>query len=215
MRVIGVAPNLVYEEFGETTPQSALNVYVPYAGSGSRTLALLVRVAGSPGAFADGLRRAVRSVDPSFAAYDVLTMTDRRATIDVGRTLPRDDVCGVRCDSAAAGVPGYVRVVAYAAAQRRREVGVRLAIGAERTDIVTLFVRSGLLLGALGVAIGLPLAALAATALSQGDMLFDVSPWDARTWLALPIALFAAVIAATLQPALRVSRVDPAEALRE
>jgi putative ABC transport system permease protein len=110
---------------------------------------------------------------------------------------------------------GTYGMVAYAAAQRRREVGVRLAIGAERKNIVTLFVKSGLLLGGLGVAIGVPLAALAATALSQGDMLFDVSPWDAATWLALPMALFTAVIAATLQPALRASRVDPAEALRE
>ena len=215
MRVIGVAPNLVYEEFGETTPQSALNVYVPYAESGSRTLALLVRVAGSPGAFADGLRRAVRSVDPSFAAYDVLTMTDRRALLTWGERFLATTFAVFAATALLLACLGTYGVVAYAAAQRRREVGVRLAIGAERTDIVTLFVRSGLLLGALGVAIGVPLAALAATALSQGDMLFDVSPWDARTWLALPIALFSAVIAATLQPALRASRVDPAEALRE
>jgi ABC-type antimicrobial peptide transport system permease subunit len=215
MRVIGVAPDLVYEEFGETTPQSALNIYVPYARSGSRTLALLVRASGNPATLADGLRKAVRSVDPSFAAYDVLTMTDRRAMVTFGERFLATTFTVFAVTALLLACLGTYGVVAYAAAQRRREVGVRLAIGAVPTDIVALFVRNGLLLGALGVAIGIPLAAAAAAALSQGDMLFDVSPWDISTWLVLPIALFTAVIVAALQPALRASRLDPAEALRE
>jgi putative ABC transport system permease protein len=93
-------------------------------------------------------------------------------------------------------------------------VGVRLAIGATRTDIVSLFIRGGAMLGVLGILIGTPLALVVARGLSDADMLFQVSPWDATVWLTLPCALIAAVLLATTQPAFRASRVDPSDALR-
>lgn len=98
---------------------------------------------------------------------------------------------------------------------RRREVGVRLAIGATRTDIASLFVRGGATLGVVGIVIGLPGALVAARGLSEADMLFGVSPWDTRVWLVLPCALMVAVLLATTQPAILASRVDPSDALRD
>jgi hypothetical protein len=78
-RVVGVAPDLVYEEFGEVTPRSERMVYVPYARAGWRTQALMVRAPRDPGAVADAIRQEIRAVDPGLALYDVLTMADRRA----------------------------------------------------------------------------------------------------------------------------------------
>ena len=96
-----------------------------------------------------------------------------------------------------------------------KNLGVRLAIGATPTDVIGLFLKSGLALAAAGLFIGAPLAVLTVRALESGGMLFSVSPWDLRAWLALPVALLAAVLVATLQPALRAGKVAPVEVLRE
>jgi predicted permease len=214
-RVVGVTPNLVYEEFGETTPQAELNVYLPYGRSGGRTLAVLARTSGTPASYSEALRAAVRSVDPSFATFDVLSMTERRRLTTWSERFLAGTFSGFAVAALVLACLGTYGLVAYAAAQRRREVGVRLAIGATRTDIVSLFVRGGGMLGLLGIAIGLPLAMVVARGLSEAGMLFGVSPWDVRVWVALPCALIAAVLLATTQPAFKASRVDPSDALRD
>lgn len=215
VRVVGVAPNLVYEEFGEVTPQAELNVYVPYGRSGGRTLAILARTTGTPSQHSEALRQAVRSVDGSFAAFDILSMEERRRLTTWGERFLATTFTGFAVGALLLACLGTYGVVAYSAAQRRREIGVRVAIGATRTDILTLFVRGGVLLGLVGIAAGIPLALLTARGLSQTGMLFEVSPWDVWTWTLLPLALLSSVIAATLEPALRASRVDPTEALRD
>jgi predicted permease len=215
VRVVGVTPNLVYEEFGETTPQAEMNVYVPYGRSGGRTLAVLARTSGAPASYSESLRTAVRSVDPSFATFDVLSMTERRRLTTWSERFLATTFSGFAVAALVLACLGTYGLVAYAAAQRRREVGVRLAIGATRTDIVSLFVRGGAGLGLLGIVVGLPLALVVARGLSAAEMLFVVSPWDLRVWLVLPCALIIAVLLATTQPAIKASRVDPCEALRD
>lgn len=215
VRVVGVVPNLVYEEFGETTPQAELNVYIPYGRSGGRTLAILARTAGAPSQYSEALRHAVRSVDGSFAAFDILSLEARRRLTTWGERFLATTFTVFAIGALLLACLGTYGVVAYAAAQRRREIGVRVAIGATRTDILSLFVRSGVVLGVMGIGVGIPLALLTARGLSQAGMLFEMSPWDAWTWTLLPLALLASVIVATLEPALRASRVDPTEALRD
>jgi putative ABC transport system permease protein len=214
VRVVGVTPNLVYEEFGETTAQSQLNVYVPYGRSGSRTLAILARTSGDPAMYADTLRVAVRSVDPSFATFDVLTMADRRHVTTWGERFLAGTFSSFAVGALLLACLGTYGLVAYAAAQRRREVGVRVAIGATRADILALFVRGGVTTALAGATIGAPLALLTARGLDQAGLLFEVSPWDLWVWMPVPIVLMAAVILATLEPAVRASHVDPSEALR-
>ncbi len=215
LRVVGVAPNLVYEEFGETTPQSQLNLYIPYARQGGRTMAILARASGDPAPLSQALRQAVRAVDPSFATFDVLTLTERRRLTTWGERFLATTFTVFALLALLLACLGTFAVVAYAVAQRRREVGVRLAIGATPVDVVGLFLKGGLALAAVGLCLGAPLAALTARALDSGEMLFGVSPWDGRLWIALPAALLAAVLVATLQPALRAGRVAPVEVLRE
>jgi ABC-type antimicrobial peptide transport system permease subunit len=110
------------------------------------------------------------------------------------------------------GVVGIYGVISYAVSQRRREAGIRLALGAQKQDIERLFVHRGLALAIIGVAIGSG-AAVGLTRLLRPP-LFGVSPWDPVTYAAVAaILLFAAVLASYL-PARRASSVDPLEALR-
>jgi predicted permease len=212
MRVVGVAPDMVYEELGEESEQSRLIVYVPYVRAGWRTMALLVRATASPETLAAGARQAVRSVDPAFTEFEVLTMPERRAMTTwserfVGRTFSL--FAAIALVLACVGAYG---LTAQAAAERTREIGVRLAIGARRVDIVRLFVGRGVRLALAGAVAGLPLAA--AVARLVAGLLFQVSPWEVTVWLGLPLALIGAVVAANYLPARTASRTDPAVALR-
>jgi putative ABC transport system permease protein len=103
-------------------------------------------------------------------------------------------------------------LTAYWAAQRTREIGVRLAIGADRRDILRLLLGRGAWLALAGVAVGTPLAIAAARGVE--GLLYRVSPWDAAVWTTMPIALVLAVLLASFAPARRASRIDPALALR-
>jgi predicted permease len=212
LRIVGVAPDLVYEELGEETDQSRLNVYVPYAMLPWRTMAYLVRASGNPAALASGVPRALREVDPAFAAYETLTMRDRRVFTHwserfLGRTFAGFAVAALLL--ASLGVYG---LMAFAATERTREIGVRLALGATGADIVRLLLSRGARIAVLGLGVGLPLAMTTAR-LVEG-LLFEVSPWRATPWIAVPLLLTAAVLAANYLPARRASRTDPAEALR-
>ncbi len=212
MRVIGVAPDLVYEEFGESTEQAQLNVYVPIARANWRTAALLVRGAVDPSALAAPSRQAVRAVDPNFAVYDVLTMEDRRAFTHWGETFMGQTFAGFAIAALLLACLGAWGTTSQSVAERTREIGLRLAIGAAPRDVVSMFVSQGVRLGLIGVAVGLPLALAIAASLSAG--LFNVSPWDARMWLTLPAALLAVMLVSTWLPARRASRVEAATVLR-
>jgi predicted permease len=211
-RVVGVAPDLVYEELGEETDQSRLVFYAPYARLGYRTVAAVVRTTGDPAAVLQSSRAAVRSVDPAFAAFDLQTMQDRRDATQwgerfLGRTFGVFAAMGLLL--ACVGAYG---LTAYSAAQRTREIGVRLAIGARRADIIGLLVWRGAWLTFAGVVCGLPLAALAAHAMR--GLLFEGSPWEPWPWAAAPLLLAAAVFVASFLPARRASLADPVAALR-
>jgi len=211
-RVVGVAPDLVYEEFSEETPQSQLNVYVPYVRAGWRSPSLLVSAPPNPGGLAQAVRDAIRNVDPGFAVFDVMTMADRRAFNHwaarfVGRTFSAFALTALLL--AAIGAYG---IAAYAVARRTREIGVRVAIGATRGDVVRLFVGSGARVALLGVLVGGPLAF--GVALALRSTLFRVSPWAIELWTGPPVVLALAVLAAYFLPARRASRTDPTVALR-
>ena len=211
-RVVGVSPDLVYEELGEETEQSQLVLYVPHARLPYRTLAALLRVEGDPGAVLPPARAAVRAVDPSFAAFDTLTMTNRRNATLWGERFVGSTFGLFAIMALLLACLGTYGLTAYSAAQRAREIGVRLAIGATPAQIRRLLVTRGVRLAVAGAIAGLPLAALAARGLSR--MLYDMSPWDPVLWLSLPLVIVGAVLLASYVPARRASAADPARALR-
>jgi ABC-type antimicrobial peptide transport system permease subunit len=110
------------------------------------------------------------------------------------------------------GIIGIYGVISYAVSQRRREIGIRLALGVERGELTRMFVRYGAVLAGIGVAIGLG-AAMGLTRL-MSSLLFGISPFDPLTYAAVPVILVAAVMLASYLPARRASAVDPVEALR-
>jgi ABC-type antimicrobial peptide transport system permease subunit len=110
------------------------------------------------------------------------------------------------------GALGIYGVLAYLVSQRTREIGVRIALGAQRQDVLGMVVGSGLRLAGLGVAIGF-VGALALTRLMQG-VLYGVTTYDPLTFAAVAVGLVAVAAFASWLPALRATRVDPLEALR-
>jgi len=110
------------------------------------------------------------------------------------------------------GVVGIYGVIAYLAAQRTREIGIRIALGAGKRDVSKLFLRHGSALAGIGIAIGLVAAALATRVM--GAMLFGVNALDPLTYVAVAAALGGTALLASYVPAMRATRVDPAVALR-
>jgi predicted permease len=158
------------------------------------------------------MRQAVWSVNPSLPLASVRTMQDI-----FGESMARTSFTLVMLAIAASmalvlGIVGIYGVISYGVSQRRREIGVRLALGAQQSALKRMFVRSGLALAASGVAIGL----LAAAALMRmmKSLLFGISPLDPFTYAAAPLVLAAAAVLASYLPARRAADVDPVEALK-
>lgn len=212
LRIVGVAPDLVYEELGEETSQSRLNVYVPYARMPYRSMALLVKADASPLQLAQAARRVVHGVDPAFAAFDVMTMDERRRFTMWGERFIGRTFGAFALAALLLACIGAYGLTAYAALQRTREIGVRIAIGATRTDIIRLLLARDGRLALGGMIVGLPAAVVAARLLES--LLFQVSPWQPGVWILTPMALLVAILLASFLPARRASLTDPAEALR-
>jgi hypothetical protein len=212
LTVVGVA--------GETRePTSILGIggkpsgqiYVPYVVNPAATMTLVLR-GPRPSAFADALRDVMRSMDPSLPLYGVRTLREARRRSDWvaelwGRTLGW---------SAAAALllvcTGVYGVVSRGVARRRREIGVRMALGADRRALLGLVLRQAMRLAAAGLAIGVVGALLLNRSLA--GLLYGVSPSDPLTLVGGVALLLVVTLLATLAPAVRASRVDPLVALR-
>ena len=211
-RVIGVVPNLVYEELGEQTEQSRLNLYLPYGLSAPRTMAVLVRAQADPSLLALPVREALRRVHPGLPVYDVRTMAEvRRFTTFEQRFF--GTTLGVFATTALLlACLGIYALLSYAARRRTHEIGVRLALGAEPRDVAGMFVRQAGKIGLIGLTAGLVLAMVVARTLS--GVVFAVDAFDPWLFLGTAAALLVVVLIAAYLPARRAAHVDPVVALR-
>jgi predicted lysophospholipase L1 biosynthesis ABC-type transport system permease subunit len=189
-------------------------IYLSYRQSTSvgEQASLVIRTLGDPAAFVPELRAIVRGVDPDLPLADVATMDDRLSA-SVGRprfyTRLLGAFSGLALCLAATGIYG---VLSVDTSRRRRELGIRRALGATDREIVLLVLRRGLRLTAIGLALGL--AAALAVSRSLESLLFGVGPTHAPT-LAVAFALLGSIaLLACYLPARRANRVEPAEALR-
>jgi putative ABC transport system permease protein len=212
LRVVGVAPDIQYEEFGEETAQSRLIVFRPYAAVPGRFLALLVRTRTPPRAQAEAVRRVFRELDPGIAVWEVRTMQEVRALTSWEQRFFGHLMGAFAGQALLLACLGVYSVLAYAVSRRTHEIGVRLALGARSSDVVRLVLRRGAALGLLGTVLGLLLSLAVGRAL-QG-VLYGVEPGEPGALLATAAVLMAVVLAASFLPARRAAGVDPIAALR-
>jgi predicted permease len=212
LTVVGVAPEIQYEEFGEQTSQSALHVYVPYAHTASRLMAFLVRGAAPADTLVAPVRSALAEVAPDVPVFDLQTMAARRLETTWGERFFGQAMglfAGVALFLACLGVYG---VLSYAVARRTREIGVRMALGATRGDVLRLVLRQAARLAAAGVAGGAALAFVLARLLR--GILYGVSATDPWALAGMAAVMVAVVLAAGGLPARAAARTDPLHALR-
>jgi len=174
---------------------------------------LVVRTSTDPASLTDAIRNEIRAVEPDSVIYNVGTMEAR-----LHGSLARQRFAMVMLGALAAfalvlAAVGVYGVMSYLVAQSTRDIGVRMALGAQAADIVGMVVRQGMTLGGIGIAGGLTGAALLTRVMSS--LLFGVSPTDAVTFSAVAVILAAVTLVATLIPATRAMRVDPMVMLRE
>jgi putative ABC transport system permease protein len=171
-----------------------------------------VRLLGNPAPVITSIQAIVRELDPQALAFNVASMDDLVATT-IARprmyTVLLGIFAGVSLMLAAIGIYG---VMAYSVTQRTREIGIRMALGAQKSEVMALVLRHSLMLTAVGIVIGL-VGAAAVTQYLDG-MLFGVQPLDLTTFVAVSIVFAATATLAAFLPARRATRVDPLVALR-
>ena len=177
-----------------------------------RGMTVVARTDGNPAALTAPIREAIRQLDPALPMADVRTMTD---VVGAAMSTPRFTSVLLSVFALLAltlSAIGIYGVLSYVVSRRRREIGIRVAIGARRGQVIRMVLQSGLMLALAGIGAGVVLA-LGVTRLLQG-LLHGVAPADPATFAAVAVALGAVAILASAVPAWRASRVDPVVALK-
>ena len=210
IEIVGVVGHTAHEGL-DADPR--IQLYLPYRQVTQPFMALAVRTTGSPDRYVNLVRDAIRSVDADQPISGVSNM-DEMLSRSVGQRrlsmVLLSIFSGIALVLASIGIYG---VMSYSVTQRSRELGVRLALGADRGDVLRLVLRQGMGLALLGIGIGLA-AALALTRLIESQ-LYGVAATDPLTFLLVAGVLAATALLANLIPALRATRMDPAVVLRE
>jgi predicted permease len=207
--VVGVVDDVRYSGLDDPSESA---IYTPFAQTPFLWTYVMVRTQGPPMALAGAIRAAVSAVDPSLEAAAVKPMTDvMAATVAQPRfnVVLLSALAGLALVLAAVGIYG---VISYSVVQRTKEIGIRMALGADRRDVVLMVTGESLRLAAMGVGAGLLGAAAGARVLTT--LLFEVQPTDAATYASAAGFLVLVALAASAVPAWRATRVAPVSALR-
>jgi putative ABC transport system permease protein len=208
--VVGIIGNIKESGLAEADPPQ---LYMPYAQWPVQGMAVVLKTAVPPRSIAEAARATVYAVDPALPVANVRTLQD---IVDVSISQPRfymtllSVFAGVALVLAAIGIFG---VLSYAVAQRTREIGIRMALGAQERTVVGLVVRQAMLLVFGGLVVGLAAAVLLSRTL-VASLLFSTSPRDPLTFAAVAGVLTLVALVASYVPARRATRVDPIVALR-
>jgi putative ABC transport system permease protein len=187
-------------------------IYVPFVEEPTVYVGLAVRTVGDPAGAVAAVRGIVRGLDRNQAVDNVASM---REVMDEYVERPRFNLVLLGSFAALAlvlAMVGVYGVVAYSVSQRTHEIGIRMALGAEKGKVLRMIVGHGATLAGAGIALGLA-GSYAATRV-LGSMLYGVTAHDAATFIAVPVVLLAVCLAASYVPARRAARVDPMVALR-
>ena len=209
LTVIGMVGNVKHRGLdGEVLPE----VFQPYTVEGLSSKTFVLKTDGEPALLAPSARQAVAAVDPEQPLRDVRPMT---AYISESVANPRFNAAMMVLASAVAlalAAVGLFGVVAYSATERAHEIGIRMALGAERRKVLQLILRRGVVLAGIGMVSGLVLSLVLGRALK--GFLFGVTATDLTTYVTVSALFFALALLTSGLPALKASRIDPIAALR-
>jgi len=216
LTVAGVARNVKQSEWAE---EPGPELYLPYlqhpeyfSGHASSYMTFVVRTTGDPAALASAFRHEVAAFDRNLPVSNMATL---EAVVSDAQWRPRFNMLLLSIFAATAlalAVVGIFGVISYAVAQRTREIGIRMALGAKPGDVLALVVKQGLGLALAGVAIGLSAAAVVTRGMSS--LLYGISATDPLAFAGVSVVLIAAALTATYLPARRAAKVDPMISLR-
>ena len=193
----------------DLTRKSKGTFYLPAYFSSST---IVVRTAGDPQALSSRIREQILAVDPNQPVYDVKTMDQRVAASMEAQRFAVVLLGAFGTLALILAAIGLYGVLAFTVSQRTREIGIHLALGAQRLDVLTMVIRQGMLLVFIGAGLGV-VGAYSLTRLIQ-SLLFGVTATDPLTFVLVPIVLGVVGFIACYVPARRATKVDPLVALR-
>lgn len=208
-RVVGVVGTIRYDRL-DAAGRGA--IYVPYRQEASRDVAFVVKSLDDPGALIPEVSAAVRAVDPGIPPYDLRTMSSYVDREMASRRFALALLLSFACLALICAAIGLYGVVAFEATRKTHDLGLRMAVGAGRSDVVRSVMTTGVRPGAIGLAAGLALGLSVAPLF--GHVTYGVDVYDPVAWALVLTGVAAVAAAATLVPALRASRLSPVEALR-
>ena len=208
--IVGIVGDM---HFTSTEEPPKPDVFISYHQTSRRSAMLYIRTAGAPEAIVGAVRRTVASIDRSLPVYDVKTMAERAAAA-TARSRYSATLLAVFAAIALvlAGV-GVYGVTAYDVTQRTREIGIRMALGADRRAVLALILRQGLALTLVGTAFGLAVAYAVTRGLQA--LLYGVAPTDSATFIIITALMAAVATVACVVPAGRAMRINPLIAIRQ
>ncbi|HKV93348.1 MAG TPA: ABC transporter permease [Candidatus Angelobacter sp.] len=210
VQVVGVARNSKYLFISESQQRF---FYLPFAQEQNSRMILLTQSSGDPAELAAPIRNIVHAMDANVPVFNVRTFSNfyqMRALSPPKMIMQMVMTMGLIGLTLA--LIGTYGLVSYSVARRTREIGVRIAIGANRADVLKLIMRQGLMLAGIGVAVGGLASAVAGKALAAG--LIGLGKPNPATFIVVPVAVLLVTMAACWAPAWRASRIDPIKALR-
>ena len=208
--IVGIVGSVRHRSRGE---EPRPEMFVPWSQVSATTLNLTVRTQSGPASFGTELHRTVAAIDANLPIFEVRTMEERLFE-SVAQPRFRTALLGVFAALALVmAVVGLYAVVAFSVAQRTHELGIRVALGAQRRDVIGLVLRQGVTLVGIGILIGIAGAWALTRVLTT--LLYEVKPTDPLTFVAVPVLLIAVAILACWLPARQAARVDPITALRD
>lgn len=207
--VVGVIGDVKYAGLDQ---QTRPEMYAPFAQRAWPFMRIVARSNSDPSLVAAAIREAVRAIDPDQPVDKMMTMSSVVSASFVGRSFYMQLLGTFAALAFILASVGIYGVVSYSVAQRTREIGIRVALGARRSDVLGLVLKEALRLTALGVGLGL-IGAFAATRVLR-SLLFEVRPTDPATFIFLSLLLTLVALLASYIPARRATKVDPLVALR-
>ena len=211
LEVVGIAKTIKYRDAGE---QPLPFLYLPFSQQYSSFITLHVETDRDPAAIAAPVLAQIRGLDPGVPVSDVQTLDHffKEGALFATRLI-MEVVTAIGLLGFLLAVTGLYGVIAYSVSRRTREIGIRMAIGADPANVARLVLRQGFTLAVIGTAIGLALALAASKLLSS--LLSGISPRDPLVYLLAPTLLVGVSLLACYVPARRATRVDPVKALRQ